>query len=110
VVDQRGPDDKLCDEIGVKERRKLRGRKQKGGEIRYGLGAFGLIGWTVALPTTLFTFLGVWLDRHHPVHFSWTLTLLVAGLAVGCLNAWYWINRERQDILRDREGNGNGCD
>ena len=33
--------------------------------------------------------------------FSWTLTFLIMGVAVGCLNAWYWVKRARQDIIKD---------
>ena len=41
----------------------------------------GLIGWSVAVPTLLGAALGLWLDQHHPGKHSWTLALLVAGLA-----------------------------
>ena len=27
---------------------------------------------------------------------SWTLTLLLIGVAVGCLNAWYWVKQESE--------------
>ncbi len=55
---------------------------------------FGLVGWAVVLPTLAGIALGLWLDASFPGRPSWTLTLLVAGLAVGCLNAWYWVRRE----------------
>jgi ATP synthase protein I len=45
------------------------------------LGMMGLIGWSVAVPTLLGAALGIWLDKHHPGKHSWTLALLVAGLA-----------------------------
>ncbi len=44
----------------------------------------GLIGWSVAGAA-----LGLWLDEHHPSGHSWTLALLMAGLMIGCLNAWH---------------------
>lgn len=56
---------------------------------------FGLVGWSVAIPAVLGIALGIWLDRAFPSRLSWTLTLLIAGLVLGCLNAWYWIKRER---------------
>jgi ATP synthase protein I len=59
---------------------------------------FGMIGWSVAVPTILGLALGLWLDRHWPLHFSWTLTLLLIGVALGCLNAWFWVSRERAPI------------
>ena len=41
----------------------------------------GLIGWSVAVPTVLGAALGLWLDQHYPGTHSWTLALLMAGLA-----------------------------
>jgi ATP synthase protein I len=38
--------------------------------------------------------LGVWLDDRHPQKFSWTLTLLFAGLVLGCFNAWHWVAQQ----------------
>jgi ATP synthase protein I len=58
----------------------------------------GLIGWSVAVPTLLGAALGLWLDSSHPGAQSWTLALLVAGLALGCLNAWLWVAKEDRAI------------
>lgn len=69
-----------------------------------GLGMMGLIGWSVALPTVLGVALGVWLDARHPGTHSWTLALLVAGLALGCVNAWHWVAKEDKAIHDDTEG------
>jgi len=38
--------------------------------------------------------LGLWLDRRHPGARSWTLMLLVAGLCIGCANAWHWVAQQ----------------
>lgn len=80
--------------IGTKERRKERARRRRDRTLLFGMGMFGLVGWSVALPTLAGLALGVWLDRRLPAPFSWTLTLLVAGVLAGCLNAWYWVSRE----------------
>ena len=48
------------------------------------------------IPTVLGAGLGLYLDAHHPVAFSWTLSLLVVGVALGCLHAWYWVQQERR--------------
>ena len=64
---------------------------------------FGLVGWSVVLPTLLGTFLGVWLDKHFPGIHSWTLTLLIIGLIVGCVSAWHWLSREDKEIHKDEE-------
>ena len=57
---------------------------------------FGLVGWSVAIPTLLGVALGLWLDARFPGRPSWTLTFLIIGAALGCLNAWYWIKQESQ--------------
>lgn len=97
-------DHKLVERIGREEARKLLARKRKSGEVWFGIGTFGMIGWAVTVPALLLTFLGIWLDVRYPAHFSWTLTLLLAGIALGCLNAWYWVRREHGGIMREREG------
>jgi ATP synthase protein I len=102
VADQKREKD-LAEQVRLKERRKSRARRQKEREVFFGLGMFGMVGWSVAIPTILLTFLGIWLDRVWPQQFSWTLMLLLIGLIVGCLNAWYWVNRERGQIERERE-------
>lgn len=83
--------------VDARRRRKLKARREEKRSVWFGLGMFGLVGWSVAIPTVLLTGLGVWLDANYPTRFSWTLTLLFAGIVVGCLNAWFWIKREGGD-------------
>lgn len=87
----------LADNIGDKAARRRRARTRPGRGLWFGLGMFGLVGWSVAVPMLLGIALGIWLDRLWQDRVSWTLTLLFLGLIVGCRNAWYWIERERQD-------------
>ena len=89
-------------EIGAKAARKLKARKSTSG-VWFGLGMMGLIGWSVVVPTLLGAALGVWLDKHHPGGHSWTLALLVAGLALGCANAWHWVAKEEKAIREEQE-------
>jgi ATP synthase protein I len=84
----------LADQVGAKAARKLKARRDGSAGVWFGLGMMGLIGWSVAVPTVLGASLGLWLDRHHSGAHSWTLALLVAGLVVGCLNAWHWVASE----------------
>lgn len=77
--------------------RKLKARERHS-SIWFGFGTFGVIGWSVAIPTLLGLVLGIWIDTTWPSPYSWTLMLLVIGLALGCLNAWRWIERERRQI------------
>ncbi len=90
------------DAVGDVEKRKLRAREKKKAPVWFGLGMFGVVGWAVAIPTLLCIFLGVWIDLRWPGPYSWTLMLLVIGLVLGCLNAGFWVKRERLIIDRER--------
>ena len=93
----------LADHVGAKARRKRMARRHGAPGIWFGLGMMGLIGWSVAVPTLLGAGLGLWLDQHYPGGHSWTLALLVAGLVIGCANAWHWVSREDQAIREEQE-------
>ncbi len=88
------PARRLAREVGHQAERKARARARGRPPAWFGLGMFGLVGWSVAIPTVAGVALGVWLDHRFPGRFSWTLTFLGIGTAVGCLNAWYWIKQE----------------
>jgi len=90
-------------QVGVKAARKLRAQRHATPGVWFGLGMIGLVGWSVAVPTLLGAALGLWLDQRYPGGRSWTLALLVAGLAIGCLNAWHWVAKEDQTIKKERE-------
>ena len=96
------PDQSFSDDVGAQENRKLRAQLRDG-HVWSGLGMLGLIGWSVCLPTLLGAWLGQWLDRRHPGAHAWTLALLVAGLSLGCANAWHWISKEQRAIRRGQE-------
>lgn len=100
---QREQDDGLERAVHQKERRKLHARSQGAPDLWFGLGYFGLVGWAVAIPTVLGVFLGLWLDANLDSQRSWTLTLLLAGLVLGLLNAWFWVERQRKAIDEERE-------
>ncbi len=93
------------EQVEKRERRKIRVRREGDRNVWFGLGMFGMVGWTVAVPTVLLTFTGVWIDSNWPGQYSWTLMLLFIGLVIGCANAWYWIQRERRDIGPGKEDN-----
>lgn len=96
-------DQTLAHQVGIKAARKLRARRRGAAGIWFGLGMMGLVGWSVAVPTLVGAGMGLWLDKHYPGKHAWTLTLLVAGLVIGCFNAWRWIAKEERAMHDDDE-------
>ncbi|MFA5985129.1 MAG: AtpZ/AtpI family protein [Methylococcaceae bacterium] len=90
----------FAEQIRQKSSRKLKAQRHRVPGLWFGLGMMGLIGWSVVVPTLLGTMLGIWLDKHHPSQHSWTLALLIAGLSIGCINAWLWVDKEDK-AMRD---------
>ncbi len=99
------PDDRdsFARRIAALAERKLGAQRSGAQGVWAGLGVTGLIGWSVAVPTLLGAMLGLWLDNHHPGHRSWTLMLLVAGLLLGCANAWHWVAQQDAAMHRPPE-------
>lgn len=93
----------FIEKIKRKEKRKLRAKRKKGQAIWFGLGLFGVIGWSVMIPTLIGIAVGIWADRRWPGPISWTLTFLFAGIILGCLNAWYWVEKERKEIEEENK-------
>lgn len=91
-------------QVGQTANRKLRAQRHNYKLVWAGLGMMGLIGWSVAIPTMVGALIGIWLDKDYPTAYSWTLTLLLAGLCLGCATAWRWVAQEDQDIHKF-EGN-----
>jgi len=59
------------------------------------LGLVGSVGWMVILPALGGAFLGRYIDVKAGDRISWTLTLLIVGLAAGCFAAWRHIREEQ---------------
>ncbi|MDI1314758.1 AtpZ/AtpI family protein [Prosthecobacter sp.] len=93
----------LADQVGAKAARKLKARRHSHSTVWFGLGMMGLVGWSVVVPTLLGAALGLWLDKNHPGAHSWTLALLMAGLVLGCVNAWHWIDKEDKAMGEEQE-------
>lgn len=77
--------------VGEKEALRIKARSEKDHSLLFGLSIFGIVGWSVVIPTLIGIALGIWIDSRWPSRFSWTLMLLFGGLGCGCLNAWYWV-------------------
>lgn len=96
---------KFSEQIARKERRKLKAQRVSSGSVWSGLGMFGMIGWSVAIPTLMGAALGIWLDKTYPESFSWALSFLMIGILAGCIIAWYWVDKEDKKIHQDKEEN-----
>jgi len=94
----------LVKQIDAGVSRKIKARRTADQAVWFGLGMMGLIGWSVTVPTLLGAALGIWLDKNHPGAHSWTLALLVAGLTLGCFNAWHWVSRQDREMHEDPGG------
>ena len=90
------PDEELIEQIERDSQKKIKSQEE-GSEIMFGLGLFGIVGWAIAIPTLIGIFIGVFLDKKFTQSFSWTLTLLFAGVVMGALNAWHWIKEKTGD-------------
>lgn len=85
------PDD-LASKVGADAERRIALRKAPHRSAWRGLAFFGLVGWTVVVPTIAGAALGMWIDGRNGDERSWTLALMIAGLVLGCATAWGWIN------------------
>ena len=89
--------DKSAEDIARRAKRMKTARDNPGPSPLRGIGTFGMIGWSIAVPTVGGAFLGLWLDRVAPQKFSWTIALILGGVALGALIAGSWVNKERDD-------------
>jgi len=85
-------------QIGEKAHRKLKALNNDKQSVWSGIGMFGMVGWSVAVPTLLGAALGIWLDKKFPESFSWTLSFLILGLIAGCMIAGHWVTKEHKEM------------
>lgn len=93
----------FLNKIEKMEKRKIRARNRKESSVWFGLGMFGLVGWSVTIPSLIGLGLGIWIDTRVDSDFSWTLMLLTLGVIAGALNAWLWVKREQEKIRQELE-------
>ncbi|MGB5212430.1 MAG: AtpZ/AtpI family protein [Anderseniella sp.] len=86
--------DKTAEDISDRARRIKAARDNPGPSPLRGVGTFGMIGWSIAVPTVGGAFLGLWLDRVAAQDFSWTIALILAGVVLGTLIAGAWVGKE----------------
>ncbi|MFA5663303.1 AtpZ/AtpI family protein [Castellaniella sp.] len=95
------PDDDPIDPIRRQARRMGRARSRPPYSSLQGLSAFGVIGWSVAIPTVGGALLGLWLDRVAPQSFSWPIALMLGGLVIGIIVVSNWVSRESRRARDD---------
>lgn len=89
--------DTRVEDIARRAKRMKDARDHPGPSPLRGIGTFGMIGWSIAVPTVGGAFLGIWLDRIAPQRFSWPIALILGGVVVGSFIAASWINKEGGD-------------
>lgn len=83
--------------VAAREARLVRRKKEGPRNFLRSAALVGVIGWTVVLPMLIGIAIGRWLDHKWPGRASWTITLLIVGLVLGCAGAWSRIRREQED-------------
>lgn len=86
--------DRSAEDIRRSAERLQRSRGSPGASPLRGLGVFGMIGWSIAVPTVGGAFLGLWLNQVAPQAFSWPIALILGGVVVGGIMAWAWVSKE----------------
>lgn len=56
----------------------------------------GVGGWLFAIPVVAGAYVGRYMDRKVGGEISWTITLIIVGIAVGAYNIWYFLLRRSQ--------------
>ena len=96
------PEDPALAGIQRRARQLKRGRRSSYSPLR-GLGAFGVIGWSVTLPAVGGALVGLWLNRVLPRDFSWTIALMLGGLVLGMVFAMQWVAGENRAVQQEHE-------
>ena len=94
--------DKAAEAMRRSAQRIKHSRSTKSLSPLHGFGTFGIIGWSIAVPTVGGAFLGMWLDKVAPQSFSWPIALILGGLVMGIIIAWGWITKEDHDQYKDQ--------
>jgi ATP synthase protein I len=90
-------------QVAAQSARKLKAQRGVGRSVWFGLGMSGLIGWSVTVPALIGAACGIRIDKRYPSTLSWTLMLLLLGLLIGCINAWYWVDGQYKEMQEDAD-------
>lgn len=70
-----------------------RSRSKRKESALLGFSVFGIVGWSIAVPTVAGALLGHWLNQVAPQKFSWTIALILGGVVVGVIIAIRWLSK-----------------
>ena len=96
---------KYANAIKISEQRQLKALTRKRRSVFAGFGLFGIVGWSIVVPTLGGVALGRWLDQRYPTTFSFTITLLITGISIGCLGAYHWLSKEHSEMHQSQNAN-----
>tara|TARA_R110001592_G_scaffold363372_2_gene686233 strand:- start:109124 stop:109453 length:330 start_codon:yes stop_codon:yes gene_type:complete len=102
-------DDSSADTIRASAKRLQHARSKPGESPLLGFSVFGIVGWSIAVPTVAGALLGHWLDQVAPQKFSWTIALILGGVAIGGVIAVRWLNKvgvEQDTQSLEKQDNG----
>ncbi len=92
---ERHHSERLGRTIAGRASRMQRARRAGDRGLWFGLGMFGLVGWSISVPLLIGLVIGRWLDGRFDGGARWSLSLMTLGLIVGAINVWNWLERER---------------
>jgi len=78
----------LAEPVRRRSARRERWRREGERPLGHNLAMIGVLGWLVVTPTLIGILIGRWLDRVAESGIFWTVSLLFAGLCLGCWLAW----------------------
>lgn len=81
-------------EVERKEERSRQAREAGDRTIQHGFRAFGVVGWSIVVPTLIGIAVGAWLDARSGGGIRYTLSLMAAGLLIGIVNVWNWMQNQ----------------
>lgn len=97
-------EDNSAGTIRRRAERLQRSRKKRAESPLLGFSVFGIVGWSIAVPTVAGAFLGHWLNQVAPQKFTWTIALILGGVVVGVIIAIRWLSKVSVDEDEQKGG------
>lgn len=81
-------------QVEAKRARVRRAREEGDQTMKSGWGTFGVVGWSIVVPTLIGVLAGMWIDGRLGGGVRYTLSFLALGLVMGMVNVWNWMNKQ----------------